>query len=203
MTIEPLISFNATGAYEGLGKQFETVILKMTETVMEYARQSLPGDEFYGPVRDTLQGRLVQLASSGIVTGRIASGAWESFIAEWGSGSEMDRVNPQLTAYMSSDLWNPARAGFAITGRPEGPYLGLDGTIHDSSGKLSGVDLEVYSRTDSEFQAWMARVGLPSDAFQPKLPYHFMRNALETYRGDIIDQLNAVLRVFNFGTFFV
>jgi hypothetical protein len=203
MTVEPLLSFNGAGAYEQLGQQFEVVILKMTETVMEYARQSLPGDEFYGPVRDTLQGRLVQLASTGIVTGQIGSDVWESWIAEWGSGSEMDRVNPGITSYMSSDLWNPDRAGFAITGRPEGPYLAIDGTIHDSSGKLAGVDLEVLAQTDSEFQAWMMRVGLPSDAFQPKLPYHVIRNALETYRGDILDQLNAVLRVFNFGTFFV
>jgi hypothetical protein len=202
MGVEVLLNFDGVRAYESLGQAFEKVIADLCETILANARANLGG--MYEEVAATLQVRLMSLAQSGLIDGHIGSDHWKAWIAEWGSGSEMDKSNPDLAAYMASEYWNPAREGYAITGRPEGPYLGLDGQMHDDhTGKLAGVNLEELSRSDSEFQAWMARVGLPPDAFQPKPPLHFMREALESNRRLIIDQLNAVIETFNFGDFFV
>jgi hypothetical protein len=202
MTVEPLLSFDGAGAYEELSQRFQQVIDDLCQTVLANARANLGGQ--YPKVEERLRAGLTKLAQTGIIEGQIGSDWWEAFMAEWGSGSEMDASNPDLSAYMGSETWNPVRDGFAITGRPAGPYLGLDGVMHDDhTGALAGVNLELLSKSDSEFQAWMGRVGLPPDAFQPKPPLHFMRDALESNRNLIMDQLNAVIETFSFGAFFV
>jgi hypothetical protein len=202
MTVEPLLSFNGAGAYDELAQRFQQVIDDLCQTVLANARANLGGQ--YPEVEATLQARLVSLAQTGLIDGQIGSDHWMSWMAEWGSGSDMDASNPDLSAYMGSETWNAVRDGFAITGRPAGPYLGLDGVMHDDhTGALAGVNLELLSKSDSEFQAWMGRVGLPPDAFQPKVPLHFMRDALESNRNLIMDQLNAVIETFSFGAFFV
>lgn len=202
MAIETLLSFDGGNAYAGLGQEFEKVVTDLCNTVLENARANLGGQ--YAEVEATLQTRLLSLATSGVIDGQIGTDAWQSFMAEWGSGSEMDTSNPDLAAYMGSEYWNAARDGFAITGRPEGPYLGLDGVMHDEhTGKLAGVNLELLSKTDPLFRRWMSEMGIPSNAFQPKVPLHFMRDAILSNQNLILDQLNAVLEVFNFGDFFV
>lgn len=202
MAIEALLSFNGAGAFDELGKAFDVVVGDLCQTVLANAHANLGGQ--YPEVEATLHANLLSLAQSGLIDGLIGAFHWKAFIAEWGSGSDMDRGNPDLTGYMGSETWNPARNGFNITGRPAGPYLGLDGQMHDDhTGALAGVNLEELSQSDSEFQAWMARVGLPPDAFQPKIPLHFMRYALESNRRLIMDQLNAVIETFSFGAFFV
>jgi hypothetical protein len=202
MPVDVLLDFNGNGAYDEMGKVFEEVINDLCQTILANAQANLGGQ--YEEVATTLRAQLVRLAQTGMVEGQVGSDHWEAWIAEWGSGSEMDTSNPDLAAYMASEYWNPVRDGFAITGRPKGPYLGLDNRMHDThTGKLAGVNLEELSRSDSEFQAWMARVGLPPDAFQPKPPLHFMREALEANRNLIMDQLNAVIETFRFGDFFV
>jgi len=202
VAIEMLLSFDGGNAYADLGQEFEKVVTDLCNTVLENARANLGGR--YAEVEATLQSRLLSLATSGIIDGQIGTDHWKAFIAEWGSGSEMDTSNPDLAAYMGSEYWNAARDVFAITGRPEGPYLGLDGVMHDEhTGKLAGVNLELLSKSDPLFQRWMSQMGIPSDAFQPKPPLHFMRDALLSNQNLILDQLNAVLEVFNFGDFFV
>ncbi|GMA50130.1 hypothetical protein GCM10025857_14870 [Alicyclobacillus contaminans] len=200
MPIETLLSFDSQGAFEAFSQALEAVVKDLADTVLENARANLGGD--YPEVSASLQASLTSLAQSGLIDGQIGSDHWEAWLAEWGSGSLMDRTNPDLAQYMGSELWNPVRDGFDITGRPEGPYLGLDGALHESSGKLAGISLEDLVEHDPAFREW-ADTHVGPGAFQPKPPLHFIRDALESNRALIIDQLNGVLETFNFGAFLV
>lgn len=60
----------------------------------------------------------------------------------YGTGSEMDKSNPALSEYMSSELWNRARSGFEIVGREKGSYTNIFGKKQYSSGRKAGQSLE-------------------------------------------------------------
>lgn len=201
MTIEILIpSYNGVSAYEALGKALEASVVSLSNTVMESARATVGGE--YPEVAATIHTKLLSLATSGLIDGQIGSLHWESWIAEWGSGSEMDTTNPEYEAYKGSVLWNKLRDGNAITGREAGDYPSLDGTTHTSSGLLAGVNLEVLMQTDAGFAAW-AHENIGPQAFEPKIPLHFMRQATESNRNLIMRTLNEVIGGFNFGDFFM
>ncbi len=69
-----------------------------------------------------------------------------SIMESYGTGSKLDTNNPFLDDYANkSGLWNPARNGNAIVGRPEGYYYDIYGEKQYSSGKLEGVNLEKLS----------------------------------------------------------
>lgn len=204
MKMEMLLQFNADKAYSTLIKALSREVENLLDTVRANAVANLGWDPFYYRVKgeDGIQAKLLDLATDGLISGQVSSDMWESWLAEWGSGSEMDTSNPDLTAYMGSELWNPARNGFAITGRPKGEYIGLDGEVYDSSGALAGVNLETLVETDPDFAVW-AEENFGPDAFKPKPPLHFMRDALESNRNLIINQLNGILQSFDVGAFFV
>ncbi len=204
MNMEVLLNFDAQKCYETLIKALSREVENLLDTVRANAVANLGWDPFYYRLKsaDGIQAKLLDLATQGLIAGQVGTDLWESWLAEWGSGSEMDTSNPDLAAYMSSESWNPARNGFAIMGRPEGPYIGLDGEVYNSSGALAGVDLELLVETDAEFRLW-AEENFGPDAFKPKPPLHFMRMALESNRNLIIDQLNGILQNFDVGAFFV
>ena len=202
MKIEVSLKFNAKAAMRRLEEIYEREINDLCDVVLEHARINVGG--IYPDVAATLRSGLVGMAAQGVIEGSISAWHWEAFLAEWGSGSMMDPTNPDLYKYMASPFWNPARTGLAIVGRPAGPYMGLDGHMHTKhTGYLEGVNLEELSRNDPFFLAWMHSVGLPDDAFQPKRPLHFMREAILANKNLIIDQLQAVIERFDFGDFFV
>lgn len=201
MGIEVLLNFNAEGACTSLQERFASIVNELCQTVLANAQANLGGR--YEEVASSLQTRLMNLAEQGIIEGSVSTDHWEAWIAEWGSGSSMDTSNPALQEYRSSEYWNPERTDLEITGRPTGSYLGLDGQMHQSSGKLAGVNLEELAAHDAHFQQWMASMGMPFDAFMPRPQLHFMRNALLSNKNLILDQLNAVIETFNFGDFFV
>lgn len=194
------LQFDSAAARAWIEAETRDVIESLCALILETARANLGWS--YAEVESTLRIELLNLAERGLHEGRVTSDHWQAWIAEWGSGTLMDPNNPALSEYMSSEYWNPARRGLAITGRPAGAYKGLDGEIHDShTGMLEGVNLEELSRNDPSFRDWMARVGLPDDAFQPKPALHFMREAILSNRNFIIDQFNAVIERFPIADF--
>lgn len=201
MEVETLLSFDGPGAYEAFMAELAQEIKSLSDVVLNHAGPNLLGE--YPEVESSLQVSLMKLAQTGMITGEIGSDYWEAWIAEWGKGSLMDRDNPDLTAYMGSDCWNSLRGpDYDITGRAAPGYIGLDGLWHETSGKLAGISLEDLYQYDESFRAWADRT-LGPGVFLPKPPLHFMRDALEANRNLIMDQINAVIEVFNFGDFFV
>ena len=78
-----------------------------------------------------------------LISQTIDASGQRAWIAEFGSGSTMDTTSPYYSAYRSNSNFNPARrSDNAITGRPAGEYLDLDGNVHVSSGANEGRDLE-------------------------------------------------------------
>lgn len=78
-----------------------------------------------------------------MVVASIEASGQKAWIAEWGSGSLMDKGNPDLASYKAHGNYNPLRkADGSITGRPMGSYYDLDGYKHESSGRSAGKDLE-------------------------------------------------------------
>lgn len=72
--------------------------------------------------------------------------AWVMF---FGSGQYMEDTqgNPYLKEYIDSELWNPARRGKSVVGRPAGSYTGFNidtGELDDdrvSGGKWMGKEI--------------------------------------------------------------
>lgn len=60
----------------------------------------------------------------------------------YGTGSNMLDINPGLAEYRNSKIWNPARKGKTIVGRPEGTYTDLFGRVRKTSGVFKGVNIE-------------------------------------------------------------
>ncbi len=77
----------------------------------------------------------------------MAVGGWAA-ASEFGTGSLMETDslnNPELTRYIFSGLWNPARprrAGAPIVGRPKGRWKDIFGQDRHSRGTAEGRDLE-------------------------------------------------------------
>lgn len=94
----------------------------------------------------------------GILKRQIVAGAL-AIMDSWGTGSMMDKSNPILQEYKGSALWNPARTGNAIVGRPKGTYTDILGEQQESSGALKGVNLEKLPNSPIKARA-------PSGAFQ-------------------------------------
>lgn len=77
----------------------------------------------------------------GRIRGQIIYGAL-ALMKSFGTGSQMDRNNPYLKAYMSSPLWNPLRTTTAIVGRGAGEYINILGKQAYSTGARAGQNIE-------------------------------------------------------------
>lgn len=86
-----------------------------------------------------------------IVAHVMALGGW-AVASEFGTGSAMETnnlINPSLSRYINSDLWNPARprqAGAPIVGRPRGRWKDIFGRDRYSRGTAEGRNLENKNR---------------------------------------------------------
>ena len=67
------------------------------------------------------------------VSGEYRASGQKAWIAEYGSGSLLDRSNPGLAEYMDSGKFNREREDFEIRTR-KGEYTDLDGELHMGSG---------------------------------------------------------------------
>lgn len=113
-------------AVQGLRQEFKDYVIS------EYTKSGLPevGLED-GAIKETV----------GYISARVTGGPW-AILNEFGTGSLMDRSNPALSEYMNSWLWNPAREGYEIVGRPEGWYVDFFGGTRYSSGSREGQNIE-------------------------------------------------------------
>lgn len=87
-----------------------------------------------------------------VISAYVGNVSWGAYLSNYGTGSKLDRNNPNLDEYMSDDRYgfNQERAneGFAVLGREEGEYNAPDykkgtGFVEKySSGKFAGINLE-------------------------------------------------------------
>jgi hypothetical protein len=111
--------------------------------------------------------------AEGVIKAQIIYGAL-AIMRSYGTGSAMDKSNPALDKYMTSEYWNPARIGYEIVGRPYGEYTNILNEPKFSMGWDLDVNLEKkfkpiqptdsikkmeqryisnqYTKVDSEFQ---------------------------------------------------
>lgn len=85
-------------------------------------------------------GQIEELAN--YFSAQIIGGAY-AVMDNYGTGSKMSlEENPALDDYKNSELWNPARKGDGIVGRPKGHYINIFGETQYSQGKKEGELLE-------------------------------------------------------------
>lgn len=116
----------------------------------------------------------------GAIVSRIFGLGQKMWLAEYGSGSRMDRDNPYLEKYLRSSEFNQWRlhsSRMPIMGRSAGEYKDIDGNTHSSTGKLAGFDLE--------------RDGKPE--FQPQEPMHVMREEVTAALPEISEDLSKAI----------
>ncbi len=115
---------------------------------------------------------------------RMVVGYAHAIIDSYGTGSKMDtHYNTALSDYKSSELYNPARSGKTIVGRPKGSYTNIFGETQVSSGKREGKSVEKFYKPQS-----------PSYAFQRAEIWFFKGNrvneVLTQYIGEWISGMN-------------
>lgn len=129
------LHFNSARAIEGFKE-------KMKSTANDLL------NEYYAEIHNqmrTTSGReglekLTEIEEN-LIKGRIIGNA-RSIMDSYGTGSAMDTDNPYLDEYMSSELWNDLRTGYAIVGRAPGEYKNIYGAIDYSTGSMAGSDVE-------------------------------------------------------------
>lgn len=86
---------------------------------------------------------------------RMVVGYAHAIIDSYGTGSKMDtHYNAALSDYKGSDLYNPARSGKTIVGRPKGSYTNIFGETQVSSGKREGKSVEKIYKPQSPSYAF-------------------------------------------------
>ena len=133
-----------------------------------------------------------EVIAGGIMV-QLFTGDFKAFIAEYGSGSLLDKSNPYLEAYKGSDMWNKEREheqnGFL--GRQAGETVfSPDGTSYESTGKMRGMHLEWGIKASKHrFKA------LPP--YKPFEPQHVIQEEinmiLPLIKEDIVSQVKSYL----------
>lgn len=176
-----MIRFDSKAAYKDLSDAFAEEMGRLVGLVLAQAQANVTDAE----VRESLKAFL-DMTLPGFFEGVVLSDSWKAWLEEWGKGSMMDRNNPDLFDYIMSDMWNPARKNdLAIRGRPRGPYRGIDGQTHFSSGAAEGRNLEAM--------ALHGKIKRNPERFLPKPPTHFLRDALLANEKKILDVMQSVL----------
>lgn len=117
-------------------------MLSAANDCMDYVLQEIRGGmNTVEGAADVDDGTIMQLKD--MISGQVISGV-HAILDSFGTGSKMDKTNPTLSNYMSSEYWNPARVGYTIVGRPKGSYTDIFGETHISSGKMQGKNIEGF-----------------------------------------------------------
>lgn len=183
--------YDVNGAYNAFVDELKKFVLEWVEVIAATADANI---RYYPQLRGMIQSNVTVLVDS--VVGEVfpeGPNAWQGWLEQWGKGSLMDSENPGLSSYMNSDLWNPLRSGNkVVVGRGAGRWQGIDQKVHISKGTYAGVDLEE-----------LAARGDIDKKFAPTPPSHFMTNALESNRLQIMESLQQLVASFNWGAFFI
>lgn len=131
----------------------------------------------------------IDLLSSKISRKMVANivGGPDAVMDNYGTGSKMDVTNEQLDEYRKSDMWNPARRGTEVTGRPAGTYTNIYGEQVESSGVFQGRYLERLGIYEAQE---------PSHAFEIAVRW-FMQDARfpATVRSAIVASVYSCLKI--------
>ena len=148
-------------------RDYKKVLLDKTRKIVQkYVKVACEQVAQQYQIEDTVDGDAkiyaseLEIAQDTISQSVIAYGQ-KAWILEFGKGSLMEtsgEENPFLEDYLNSELFNKARLSnaYAITGRPRGDYLDIDGNVHHSHGNLYGVNLEEWIDKKTGNQAAVA-----------------------------------------------
>lgn len=107
----------------------------------------------------------------------------------FGTGSLMNiEDNPLYEEYRNSNLWNPARHGKEIVGRPEGSYIDIFGRKKHSSGYLEGINLENQRLGTAQGKGYLIEPIPPSNSIKianDLLYKTYLPNALKNARNKL------------------
>jgi hypothetical protein len=177
------IRFSSQLCVESLRISLSMALYKVASAYINEVRASMQTPEGADDIEDISLDDVDFVATAVAVT--VVGGAW-AVMDNYGKGSLMDTTNPALDDYRNSELWNPARHGYEIVGRPEGWYTNIFGEQVYSKGGLEGKNIERYRGKEPIF---------PSYAFQVAARW------LENYR--FAEVINNVLEEFSFAPFFI
>ena len=119
-----------------------------------------------------------------IVSSHLTAGGLGAWIAEYGSGSLMDKDNPYYEDYINSENFNKLRNNNdnAFTGRnADETVYSPDGTSYISSGRAKGLNLE----SGSKFK----------EPYVPTPPMHIIKQEIENAMPEIIESVQATARM--------
>ncbi|MEE1493102.1 MAG: hypothetical protein UGF45_14150 [Massilioclostridium sp.] len=175
---ETKLSFNATACTQGLQEAFKQMADELIEEYESETRQQMMTSDGKDDISRGLSND-----NRALLHREIIGGAW-AIMDAYGTGSEMSLTNPALAEYRNSSLWNPARNGSEIVGRPVGTYTDIFGEQKKSTGKKAGVNLEGFYDTIP-----------PSNAFEQALAWLRAGNRMET-------KFQKCISTFNFSRYF-
>ena len=115
-----------------------SVIYQYSETIVRRVKNTYNGFSLEGKAEIDFA---AVIALDGVIS-RISAEGYKAQILEHGKGSLMDKNNPYLSEYMQSELWNPDRRDYDVTGRARGWYKNADGELVYSDGRAKGRSLE-------------------------------------------------------------
>lgn len=127
------LEFDVESMYRDLTR-FLNFQVKMTVNSMVDQLNSLEFEYAKGTFRQKLEQE-----GTDMIRFLIGSDHWYAYIIEYGKGTQMDIMNPDLGAYMSSSMYNPFRVGGDIRSWGRGRY-----TVPDWEGGHGYIEREGY-----------------------------------------------------------
>jgi hypothetical protein len=182
------IRFSSQLCVESLRISLGMALYKVATLYIDEVRASMQTPEGADDIEDISLDDVGFVATAVAVT--VVGGAW-AVMDNYGKGSLMDTTNPALDDYRNSELWNPARHGYEIVGRPEGWYTNIFGKLVYSKGRYEGRVLEGME----------TRYGREIEPMYPSYAFQVAARWLENYR--FAEVINNVLEEFSFAPFFI
>ena len=166
-----MLKFNSTACFEALKAEIKVAIVKLQKIFLEEAKSGMRTPEGAESLELWNIEELANYFSAQIIGGAYA------VMDNYGKGSLMDENNPALDDYKNSELWNPAREGNSIVGRPKGSYTNIFGETQYSQGKKEGELLEEkYPPSPPSFAIETALRWIVEDGTLQKELNNIMRN---------------------------
>ena len=173
-----MLKFNSTACFEALKAEIKVAIVKLQKIFLEEAKSGMRTPEGAESLELWDIEELTNYFSAKIIGGAYAA------MDNYGTGSKMSlEENPALDDYKNSELWNPARKGDGIVGRPKGEYITIFGETQYSQGKKEGELLE--------------------EKYPPSPPSFAIETALRWLSADgtLQKELNNIIQNFDFSRF--
>lgn len=127
--------------YVAITNDFMIAISKCADLLLEEYFNEIQFQMKTQSGKDDLDVKSLDDGEKKILKRMVIGGAW-AIMDSYGRGSLMDKSNPFLADYMSSQLWNPLRQGYTVVGRASGSYTNIFGEQAESSGVMAGSDIE-------------------------------------------------------------